>query len=81
MVNPSKIHMRIKSRMYVAADANDGEVEDFETGAKEGEKKLVDRLVMDDEFDSTPNEIWPGDYEEGWGDEFYNSEFDKQLRG
>ena len=67
--------------MYVAADANDGEVEDFETGAKEGEKKLVDRLVMDDEFDSTPNEIWPGDYEEGWGDEFYNSEFDKQLRG
>ena len=80
-MNPSKINMRIKSRKYVAADANDGEVEDFETGAKEGEKKLVDRLVMDDEFDSTPNEIWPGDYEEGWGDEFYNSEFDKQLRG
>ena len=80
-MNPSKINMRIKSRKYVDADANDGEVEDFETGAKEGEKKLVDRLVMDDEFDSTPNEIWPGDYEEGWGDEFYNSEFDKQLRG
>ena len=80
-MNPSKINMRIKSRKTIAADANDGEVEDYETGAKEEEKKLVDRLVMDDELDSTPNEIWPGDYEEGWGDEFYNSEFDKQLRG
>lgn len=65
---------------------NDGkaaEPEKLENWGKEGKegKVSLEDLVMDDEFENFPVELLPGDYEEGWGEEFYDQEFDKQLRG
>jgi hypothetical protein len=53
---------------------------EMETWDKEGKDKLED-LVMDDEFENSPLELTPEDYEGGWGDEFHDPEFDKKLRG
>ena len=53
---------------------------ELETWGKEGKDRLED-LVMDDEFENCPLELSPEDYEGGWGEEFHDPEFDKQLRG
>ena len=72
MVNPSKMDQKIKSKKNVPAAAIDEEVaeeEEPETRSREGREKMVDLLVMDDEFENLPLEHCPEDYEGGWGDE------------
>ena len=78
---------KIRSNKFVpAAAVEEGEQKTWgnkgkmETWDKEGKDKLED-LIMDDEFENSPLELTPEDYEGGWGDEFHDPEFDKKLRG
>ena len=80
MTNCSRMGLKVKSNKFVPAAAMDGGGES-ETLGKEGGMKLVDLLDMDDEFENSPMELCSEDYEGGWGDEFYDAEFDKKLRG
>ena len=91
MVNPSKMDLKIKSNKFVPGHKNKGngmdgdlgevvEEGEMETLNKEGKYKLED-MMEDDEFENTPLEINPEDYEGGWGEEFNDPEFELKLRG